>query len=70
LEILKWFLNDLARETELAINVTKGTHFKSALPLINKAISEIPEKSEEAIKDLRDALTKITTQASHAYSKL
>ncbi len=60
----------MARETELAINVTKGTHFESALPLINKAISEVPEKTEEALKDLRDALTKITTQASQAFSKI
>ncbi|NVM01039.1 MAG: hypothetical protein HWN67_01770 [Candidatus Helarchaeota archaeon] len=69
-EILKWFLNDLIRETELAINITKGTHFQSALTLINNAFSKFPQNSEGVIQNLRDALTKITTQASNAYSKL
>ncbi|MFX1449762.1 MAG: hypothetical protein ACFFCM_02895 [Promethearchaeota archaeon] len=69
-EVLKWFVDDLARETELAVNVTKGLHFQSALTLINEAISKFPQNSEETVKYLRDALTKITTQASNAYSKL
>ncbi len=69
-EIMNWFLNDLARETELAINVSKGVHFEAALTLINEAISKFPRNSEETIKNLREALTKITTQASNAYSKL
>jgi len=69
-EVLKWFIDDLARETELAINITKGLHFQSALTLINEATSKFPQNTEETIKYLRDALTKITTQASNAYSKL
>ena len=69
-EILKWFINDLARETELAINVAKGIHFQSALPLINETLSKFPQSSEESIQYLREALTKITTQASNAYSNL
>ena len=69
-EILKWFMNDLIRETELAINVAKGMHFQSALTLINESYSKFPQNSDETINYLRDALTKITTQASNAYSNL
>lgn len=69
-EMLKWFMNNLIRETELAINVTKGTHFQSALALINESLSKFPQNSEESIQYLREALTKITTQASNAYSNL
>lgn len=69
-EILKWFMNDLIRETELAIHVTNGMYFKLALNLINESFSKFSEDPEDAVQQLRDALTKITTQATNAYSKL
>ncbi|MHA1379236.1 MAG: hypothetical protein ACTSRG_12710 [Candidatus Helarchaeota archaeon] len=67
---MKWFLDDLTRETELAINVTKGIHFQAALSFINEAKEKFPKDLEETIDYLRKSLTKITTQASNAYSKL
>jgi len=69
-DIIKWFLDDLTRETELAINVTKGIHFQAALSLINNAYSKFPQNNEQVINSLRESLTKITTEASYAYSKL
>ena len=69
-DIIKWFMDDLARETELAINIAKGTYFKNALTLINEVSNQFPQNIEETINMLRESLTKITTEASNAYSKL
>ena len=69
-DVVNWFIDDLIRETELAINVSKGKHFEAALTLINEASNKYSQNKEETLTYLRESLTKITTEASYAFNKL
>ena len=73
--ILLWFLNQLINDIARAANISQSQNLTAAQNLVaeviqNASISEQPSKYQELVNTLRNALTKITSEAASVASEL
>ena len=72
-DVLRWLSNGILNEIQLGINVTKSNLFKEAFEKIGMVIEGFNLDQDvdiDLLPSLRDALTRITTEASTSASKL
>ncbi|MGQ9720107.1 MAG: hypothetical protein ACUVXA_02160 [Candidatus Jordarchaeum sp.] len=70
-EIIWWILDEISRESSIAVNVTKSELLSEALELIDETEASIVSGNiEEAIRKIANATTRITTEADRTLRKI